>query len=217
MLDARLRPLVDRVLSGAGARLAGQGVGPNAVTVTGLVLGLAGAAALAFQAYSVALLFLLANRLCDGLDGAVARHAGASDFGGFLDIVCDFIVYAGFVFGFALGRPDQALPAAFLIFSFIGTGTSFLAFAVIAAKRGIATTARGRKAFYYLGGLTEGTETTALLVAISLFPGWFPWLAWGFGALCWITTFGRTLEARSVFRDAPPHVTDSAGPGSSGP
>lgn len=200
MLDAQLRPLVDRSLNRAAGRLAGLGVTPDAVTLIGFALGLAGAAALAFQAYGPGLLLILANRLCDGLDGAVARHAGASDFGGFLDIVCDFIVYAGVVFGFALGRPEQALPAAFLIFSFIGTGASFLAFAVIAAKRGVATTARGRKAFYYMGGLTEGTETIALLVAICLLPGLFHWLAWGFGALCWITTLGRALEARSAFR-----------------
>lgn len=201
MLDARLRPLVDRSLSRSGALLAGRGIGPDSVTLTGFALGVAAGSCLAFEAYGLALVLILLNRLCDGLDGAVARHAGSSDFGGFLDIVCDFVVYAGFIFGFALGRPEQALPAAFLIFSFIGTGTSFLAFAVIAAKRGLATTARGRKAFYYMGGLTEGTETIALLVAICLLPGWFPWLAWGFGTLCWITTIGRTLEAGTYFKD----------------
>ena len=63
----------------------------------------------------------------DGLDGAVARHVGVTDLGGYLDIVLDFLIYSGIVFGFAVGRPDQALPAAFLIFSFVGTGTAFLA------------------------------------------------------------------------------------------
>src|SRR3546814_2984813 len=122
------------------------------------------------------------------LDGAVARHAGPSDLGGYLDIVLDFLFYSGVVFFFAVGRPDDALPAAFLIFSFVGTGASFLAFAALTAKRGITTAARGTKSIYYLGGLTEGTETIMLFGAICLFPDSFAWLAWIFGALCWLPT-----------------------------
>jgi len=101
------------------------------------------------------------------------------------------------VFFFAAGRPEQALPAAFLIFSFVGTGSSFLAYAIFAAKRGITTDIRGTKSLYYIGGLTEGTETIALFIAICLFPDAFPWLAWGFGAMCWITTAARIAAART--------------------
>ena len=200
MLDSRLRPLIDRALSRSGQGLARWGVSPDALTLAGFLLGLAGAGALAAEAYGLGLALILANRVCDGLDGAVARQVGSTDFGGFLDIVCDFVVYSALVFGFAVGRPDQALAAAFLILSFVGTGTSFLAFAVIAAKRGVSTTSRGHKAFYYVGGLTEGTETIALFVVMCLFPNWFPFLAYGFGTLCWVTTIGRMLEARAVFR-----------------
>ena len=90
----------------------------------------------------------------------MARRTGPSDLGGFLDIVLDFLVYAGMVFAFAFADPAaNALAAAFLLFAFMGTGSSFLAFAVMAAKRGFATERRGRKSLYYLGGLTEGVET----------------------------------------------------------
>ena len=180
--------------------LAGAGVSANGVTLAGFALGLSAVPLLASDAYGWALLAILANRLADGLDGAIARRSGPTDLGGYLDIVCDFLFYAGVVFGFALARPENALPAAFLIFSFVGTGSSFLAFAILAAKRGLATAARGRKSFYHLGGLTEGSETIALFVAVCLLPDAFPLLAWIFGALCWITTVSRILGAAATFR-----------------
>ena len=199
MLDPLLRRVIDGPLKRGGGWLAAAGMTANQVTLLGFAAGLAAMAALAFQLYWTALLLVLLNRLADGLDGAVARQRGATDLGGYLDIVLDFLFYSGVVFGFALGRPDQALAAAFLIFSFVGTGSSFLAYAIIAAKRGITTELRGHKSLYYIGGLTEGSETIALLVAICLFPDWFAWLAYGFGALCWLTTGSRILAAVDAF------------------
>src|SRR5690349_9990595 len=190
MLDATLRPLIDRPLDRAGRVLARYGVRADAVTVAGFAVGALSWPVLAAGHYGVALALILVNRLCDGLDGAVARQAGPTDFGGYLDIVLDFLFYSGVVFFFAVGRPHDALPACFLVFSFVGTGASFLAYAIIAAKRGLTTSLRGAKSLYYLGGLTEGTETIALFVLICLLPSRFNSLAWGFGALCWITTVG---------------------------
>ena len=199
MLDAPLRRVIDRPLDTVGRRLAAAGVPADAVTLAGFAVGLLAIPLLAVEHYGAALAAILVNRLADGLDGAVARRRGATDLGGYLDIVCDFLFYGGVVFGFALARPGNALPAAFLVFSFVGTGSSFLAFAILAAKRGLATAARGDKAFYYLGGLTEGSETIALFVAMCLLPGAFAPLAWGFGALCWITTAARVAGAAAAF------------------
>ena len=199
MLDSYMRRVIDPPLDRAGRRLAAAGVAANAVTVAGFAIGLLAIPCLAAEWYGLALAAILLNRLADGLDGAVARHATLTDFGGYLDIVCDFIVYAGVAFGFALARPENALPAAFLILSFVGTGTSFLAFAILAAKRGLTSEARGRKSLYYLGGLTEGTETVAAFTAFCLFPGAFPTLAYIFGALCWLTTAARVASARRSF------------------
>jgi phosphatidylglycerophosphate synthase len=199
MLDPLMRRLIDPPLDRVGRRLAAAGISANAVTVVGFGVGALAIPCLAAQWYGAALAAILVNRLADGLDGAVARHTMPSDFGGYLDIVCDFIVYAGVAFGFALARPENAVPAAFLILSFVGTGTSFLAFAILAAKRGLASEARGRKSLYYLGGLTEGTETIAVFVAFCLFPGVFPMLACIFAALCWLTTVARVLTAWRSF------------------
>ena len=200
MLDARFRRVIDPPLDRLGRRLARLGVSANSVTWTGFLVGCGAWALLALESYWWALALILLNRLADGLDGAVARHDRLTDLGGYLDIVLDFLFYSGVVFFFAVGRPEQALPAAFLIFSFVGTGASFLAFAALAAKRGITTAAQGSKSIYYLGGLTEGSETIALFVAICLLPQHFAWFAWGFGALCWLTTTVRIYQAVDTFR-----------------
>ena len=182
-------------LDAVGRRIAAAGISANTLTLGGFAVGLLAVPLLAVGAYGAGLAAILINRLADGLDGAVARSAGASDLGGYLDIVCDFLFYAAVVFGFVLAAPENRLPGAFLLFAFIGTGSSFLAFAVLAARRGIETRARGAKSFYYVGGLTEGAETIALFVALCLFPGAFGLLAWLFGAACWVTTLTRMLEA----------------------
>lgn len=200
MLDAALRRLIDPPLNRAGRRLAEVGITANAVTLAGFALGLAAVPAIALESYGLGLLLILLNRLSDGLDGAVARVRGPSDLGGFLDIVCDFIIYAAVVFAFALAAPERGLAAAFLIFSFVGTGSSFLAYAIVAAKRGLTTSLRGEKSLYYLGGLTEGTETIALFVLLCLFPSAFAPLAYGFGALCWLTTAARMLAGWRSFQ-----------------
>ena len=201
MLDARLRRLIDPPLDRLAAPLAGRSLSANAVTVLGFVIGVGAAAAIAERAFLPGLALLLLNRLLDGLDGAIARRRGLTDLGGFLDIVLDFLIYSAVPFAFALADPEaNALAAAFLIFSFVGTGSSFLAFAIMAAKRGIATDLRGQKSLYYLGGLTEGTETILVLVLACLWPALFPWLASAFGILCWLTTATRVAVAVQTLR-----------------
>ncbi len=201
MLDARLRPLVDPHLDRLAAALDHRGITADGVTLLAFAFGLAAICAVALEAYGTALLLFLINRLGDGIDGALARRHRITDLGGFLDIVLDFLIYAGLVFGFALADPAaNALVAAFLLFAFMGTGSSFLAFAVMAARRGLETRARGPKSLYYLGGLTEGTETILFFVLAMLMPARFPLLALLFGAMCWITTAARIATAWRVLR-----------------
>jgi phosphatidylglycerophosphate synthase len=201
VLDARLRRLIDPPLDRLSGPLVASGISANAVTVAGFAIGLCAAAAIAGRAYLLGLALLLLNRLCDGLDGAIARRRGLTDLGGFLDIVLDFLIYAAVPFAFALADPAaNALAAAFLIFSFMGTGSSFLAYAVMTAKRGVSSELRGRKSLYYLGGLTEGTETILAFVLACLWPGLFPWIALIFGLLCWLTTATRIAVAVQTLR-----------------
>jgi phosphatidylglycerophosphate synthase len=142
------------------------------------------------KAYGWALGALLLSRLCDGLDGAVARLTQPTDFGGYLDIICDFLFYAFVPFCFAISHPDQAGAAAFLMLSFVGTGSSFLAYAILDAKLRVAGKCEPKKtkSFAYLGGLTEGTETIFIFVLILFYPAYFSVIAVIFGLLCWFTT-----------------------------
>lgn len=164
----------------------------NWITVFGFLVGMLCVPALYFGDTRLALVCIVVNRIMDGLDGAVARVQGPSDLGGYLDITLDFIFYSAVIFGFALMNPAaNALAASFLIFAFMGTGSSFLAFAIMAEKRKIERLDYGRKSLYFLGGLAEGTETIAFMVLICLFPSHFSVLAYVFGAICWITTATR--------------------------
>ncbi|MDZ7685987.1 MAG: CDP-alcohol phosphatidyltransferase family protein [Gammaproteobacteria bacterium] len=198
MIDARLRRIIDPPLDRIGAMLAGVGITANQVTVTGFFIGMLAVPLLAYEHYAVALAAIGANRLSDGLDGAVARHSGMTDLGGYLDIVADFVFYSAVVFGIILARPQDAVWGAFLIFSFIGTGTSFLAYAIFAEKRQLSTTIRGKKSIYYLGGLTEGFETIVALCLMCLFPAAFWLIALVFGMMCWLTTMSRVAWARGT-------------------
>ena len=200
MFDAALRPMVDRMLDPAGRWLAGAGVSANTVTLAGFICGIGAAGAVVFGWSMAAVALLLLNRLFDGLDGAVARATGVTDLGGFLDITMDFIIYSAIPFAFALNDPVNGVAATFLVFSFVGAGSSFLAYAIIAQKRGVSTERRGKKSFFHPGGLTEGAETIIFLVVVAAVPALFIPLAWGFGALCWITTSTRIAEAFRRFR-----------------
>ncbi|WP_439522093.1 CDP-alcohol phosphatidyltransferase family protein [Marivita sp.] len=201
MIDAVLLPLVKRVIARPARALVARGVSADQITLVGFWIGLLGVLAVWVGLFWTALICLALNRLADGLDGAVARLTTPTDRGAFLDIALDFMFYGLFPLGFALHDPaTNALPAAVLVCSFIGTGSSFLAFSIIAEKRGFRSADYPTKGIYYLGGLTEGTETIALFVAICLFPGAFPWLAYGFAALCAVTTLTRWLAGWRLFR-----------------
>ena len=199
MFDAQIRPYINRFLDPVGRGMAASGLKANHVTIIGILFGLSGAVCVAFRLFDVAFWLILLNRFADGLDGAVARADSSSDFGGYLDIVCDFVFYSAIPFGFAVAQPANALASAFLIFSFIGTASSFLAFAILAEKHHISTKIRGNKAFYYLGGSAEGTETTLLLLVMVIWPNYFIYMAFVFGVLCWVTTLTRIYSAYRQF------------------
>ena len=194
MLDRWTLDWIRPLTSGLAKRLDRWGVTPDQVTIVGFLIGMGAIPAIWQQQFYLAAGLVVLNRLFDGLDGALARITGPSDAGGFLDIVLDFLFYSGVVWGFALANPERnGLPAATLIFSFIGTGSSFLAFAILAAKRQIDSITYPQKSFYYLGGLTEGTETIAALLAFCLFPSCFPLLAYIFAGMCWLTIITRII------------------------
>jgi phosphatidylglycerophosphate synthase len=194
MLDRAAIALLKPGLERLARVLVRAGIGADSVTLFGFVLGLAAAAVIAQGAPITGLALLLASRLMDGLDGAVARLTRPTDRGAFLDITLDFLFYASIPLAFAVADPAaNALPAAALLAAFIGTGSSFLAFAVLAERRGLKSEDYPQKGIYYLGGLTEATETLLCFVAMCLWPMHFALWAYAFAALCALTIVMRLL------------------------
>ena len=200
MFDQKTLPIIKPLLEKCVDFLVRIGANANTLTVIGFIFGMMACLMLYLGLPLVGLVFFLVNRVMDGLDGALARRKGMNDFGAFLDILLDFIVYSAIPFTFALRNPADAQAAAFLIFSFIGTGSSFLAFAIFAVKAEMKENVPHlKKSFLYLGGLVEGTETLVALSLCFVFPGWFFWIALVFGALCWLTTAQRIYYAYKIY------------------
>ncbi len=200
MIDARLLPLQRTLMVPPARWLVARGVRADQITIIGCAIGLLAALAAALGFYGLALLGLALNRIADGLDGAVARLTMPTDRGAFLDIALDFVFYAAFPIGFVVADPAaNGLAGAVLVASFVLTGSSFLAFSVIAERRGLEAKDYPTKGIYYLGGLAEGAETIAVFAAFCLFPAAFAWIAWIFAAVCLVTAATRYLAGWNVF------------------
>ncbi len=194
MLDRYSLKILKPLLDSLAGYLRQKGMRADHITIASFAIGLLGVILIARHLYLPGGLLIILNRLGDGVDGALARLTGSTDRGAFLDICLDFIFYSAVVFGFALADPaHNSLAAAFLIFSFVGTGSSFLAYAIMAERRSLTDLRLPGKGFYYLGGLAEGTETIIFFILICLFPSLFPPLAWIFGSICLVGTAARIV------------------------
>ena len=193
MLDKFVTPIIKPLLTPVVMLINKSGITANQLTVFGFLVGMFAVPLLAFEMWYGALIAIALNRILDGLDGALARYANqSSSAGGFLDITLDFLFYAAIPLGFILANPAQnAIAGAILLATFIGTGSSFLAFAIAAEKFKLDKPQFKYKSFYYLNGLTEGTETIALFIAFCIWPQYFSILAVLFAIACAITIFTR--------------------------
>ncbi len=193
MLDKFITPIIKPLLTPIVATLYKLGITADQLTVAGFLVGMLALPLLAFELWYGALAVIILNRIFDGLDGAMARYAQQStSAGGYLDITLDFLFYAAVPLGFILANPAQnAIAGALLLAAFIGTGSSFLAFAISAEKFQLDKPQFKYKSFYYLNGLTEGTETIALFIALCIWPQHFVLLAGIFATACAVTIFTR--------------------------
>ena len=202
MLDRFARRLIDPPLNAAGRAIAQRGYSADHVTLIGLCLGLFSALLIALGWSLLALIPLLASRIADGLDGAVARATRKTDFGGYLDIAADFLFYGAIPVAFVFADPlMNGAAGAFLLASFYFNGTSFLGYAILAEKHGHKTDAQGQKSLYYSNGILEGTETIVFFVILCLWPAYFAPVAWAFGALCFVTATLRIYVAKQTYTD----------------
>lgn len=199
MLDARARRVLSPGLDAVGRRLADVGVPALALTAAGWVAGVAACLAVVAHAWLWALGLWLLNRLLDGLDGPVARRHGPSDLGGFLDIVADFSIYAGFVVAVGIAEPGARLACLALLMAYYLSGTAFLALSSLLERRGTDLAADGRS-LRFVGGVAEGTETVIVYVLLCLLPGHATLIVWLFTAAVFITAVQRIVLGVHVLR-----------------
>ncbi len=191
MLDAPVRRLLAPALDAIARPLAAAHVAPLALTAAGWLAGLGACVAVAVHAYLLALALWLLNRTLDGLDGALARRRGATELGGFLDIVADFSIYAGFVVGVGVGHPGARVACLVLLGAYYVSGTAFLALSSLAERLG--TAAGDERSLRFVGGLAEGTETVLAYVVFCLLPDASETIAWIFAAVVAITAGQRIV------------------------
>lgn len=203
MFDEKMRLVKDTTFNPL-AQLS-QRVPPWWFTAAGLLAGVVTAVTLWQQQYALGFLLWFINRVFDGLDGAVARLRGTqSDFGGYLDIVVDFVVYAVIPVGLAAGVASTAtstgsvqaitLSLIFLLCTYYVNAASWMYLAAILEKRRAVHDGR-LTTITMPAGIIGGTETIVFYTAFILFPSYLAWLFGLMGLLITATILQRLVWA----------------------
>ena len=136
MFDTYLRNVKDRLGEPIARRM--PNIPPSSITLTALFFGLGSAALAAHGLFLWSLAFWLLNRTLDGLDGLLARlHNRQDDFGGYLDILFDFVAYAAVPIGLVLAAPttERYLALAIMLATFYVNSASWMYLAAVLEKR----------------------------------------------------------------------------------
>jgi phosphatidylglycerophosphate synthase len=202
MFDRPLRRVTGPVLDRLADVSAATPVGPGALTLAGLVLGLGSAIAAGAGRWTLALVAWLVSRVFDGLDGVVARRrepgARGSELGGYWDITADFTVYAAFVVGVAVALPDARLAAVATLAAYYVNACAFLAWSSIAERLRLTGDERSLQ---FGTALAEGAETLAAYVVICLWPDRAETILWVWAAIVAVTAAQRVRQGSRALRD----------------
>jgi len=201
VFDSKIRGVIGPPLESAGGKIAALGVSPTAITAGGWAVGVGACVAAAVRLWPLALVLWLGNRLLDGLDGPVARVRGATERGGYLDVVADFSVYGGFIVGVAIAVPDARLACAVLLLTYYVSGTALLALSSLLERR--RQNAIDERSLRLVGGLAEGFETVVAYVLFCLLPGSAAVIAWVFAALVGVTALQRVVSGTRMLTIGP--------------
>ena len=200
MIDAKLNKILKPILGVFAKKLSKLNINPNVITFTGFFFGIFCFYCVANAMFIYAFIFLCLNRLCDGLDGALARLIGETDLGAFYDIVFDFLFYSLFPLSFIILDLENSFSICFLLFSFVATQTSFLASAWFIEKNKLSISDGQKKSFFYAGGITEGFETIICFTMMLFFYEFVNYIAYIYGILCWVTFTTRVLFIRKLLK-----------------
>ena len=150
------------------------------------------------QTYFLGMAFWLLSRALDGLDGLLARlHNKQSDFGGYLDILLDFMAYAAVPLGFGLGAASQNVYVALVILlsSYYINAASWMYLAAILEKRAVHS-ADTATTVVMPPGLVGAFESIAAYALFFLLPEYIFWLFLAFSGLVFITIAQRMIWAK---------------------
>jgi phosphatidylglycerophosphate synthase len=192
MLDSTVRRIASPSLDAVAGALQGMGLRANAITGAGFVFGLIAIVAIALDGHLLGFLMLILHRLCDGVDGPLARRTtGPTPYGGFLDSALRPIIYAGVPFGFAVAHPGDALGAVFFLLGLVATIATQVA-------AGTHTIARPEKfgSFPFSPIIMEHTEIFICFALMCLMPSAFTPFAFFFGFLCFVSAGLYVAAAR---------------------
>jgi phosphatidylglycerophosphate synthase len=166
--------------------------------------GVAAAAVAARGQYGAGLLCWALNRVLDGLDGVLARATGRqTDFGGYLDTLLDFLVYALVPLGLVVGRPSLpvALAALVLLAAFYVNAASWMYLSALLERRAQGAALRGEQTSVTMpGGLVAGSETILFYALFFLMPGNLAPLFLVMAALVGVTVVQRAAWGWSALR-----------------
>ncbi len=186
MIDALARNKITPFLDRLAPRVAQSGLTANRLTLLALGFGLAACFFAAMAIYPLAFVFFAVSRFIDGMDGAVARAAGETNLGSFMDFFCDFAVFAAFPFFFILGAPEHSMSAVILLFSYVMMMNAYLLHHLFALRTGATEGA--------VGGIVENTEMIVFVLLCCLLPIGFSAFAIFFALMCLATAALRTLK-----------------------
>lgn len=174
MLDRLTRPLKDKMLY-PFVKLIGSSLSPNVITLFSFILGLGSVYFIVSNRLSLALCLWILNRIFDGLDGAVARESGKqSDFGGYLDILVDFILYAmipiAFTYVFGWGQRSWIILAGMISLFYINSASWMYLSAILEKRKAGSESKEEQTSITMPSGIVEGTETIIIFTLFYLFP-----------------------------------------------
>jgi archaetidylinositol phosphate synthase len=193
MLDSLLgRPGggVARQLDALARRLHRIGLAPDALSLAAAGTGVVAGALLLVDRGGAALAVLAVSGLLDAVDGRVARlGAGATPWGGVLDLTGDRVVEAAMLLGLAVPRPHLHVPALVLAATWYVNLCVFLAVGAASARR-------PEKLIAYPPGLLERSEALVFAVVVVALPPLAAAALWLYAALEVLTAAQRLRHGR---------------------
>ena len=192
MRDSVLREQKDKLMLPVAEQLF-SAIHPNVLSFIALGIGLLSAVAIWQQAYWAGLGFWILNRVIDGLDGLVARvHHKQSDFGGFLDLLLDFVIYLAIPLALTAANPTllNMWACLALLSSYIINLLSWTTLSALLEKHKLQTSGR-LTSIEMPTGLVEGAETIAFYTLFLLLPTYLAPLFLIMAALVFFTASQR--------------------------